>query len=243
MTKGDLLYEGKAKRVYRTNVPGVLWIAYKDDATAFNGEKRAVLEGKGALASRISAHLFSLLTERGIPNHFLGLVSPTEQLVREVAILPLEVVVRNVAAGSLAKRLGLAEGEALPRPVVECYYKNDRLGDPLVNDDHIAVLNLATPEQLSRMRQLALAVNGVLVPYLADRGIRLIDFKLEFGVTGDGELLVADEISPDTCRFWDAATGERLDKDRFRRDLGGVVEAYAEICKRIGGDDGWSEPA
>jgi len=159
--------------------------------------------------------------------------------VREVAILPLEVVVRNVAAGSLAKRLGLAEGAILPKPVVECYYKNDRLGDPLVNDDHIAVLSLATPQQLAQMRTLALAVNDALMPYLAQRGIRLIDFKLEFGVTAEGELLVADEISPDTCRFWDAASGEKLDKDRFRRDLGGVVEAYAEIWKRIGGDGGW----
>ncbi|GAB6933719.1 phosphoribosylaminoimidazolesuccinocarboxamide synthase [Calditerricola satsumensis] len=243
VAKGELLYEGKAKKVYRTNVLGVLWIAYKDDATAFNGEKRAVLEGKGALASRISARLFALLTECGIPNHFLGLASPTEQLVREVAIVPLEVVVRNAAAGSLAERLGLPEGEALPRPVVEWYYKNDRLGDPLVNEDHIAVLDLATPEQLGRMRQLALAVNDALVPYLAERGIRLVDFKLEFGVTANGELLVADEISPDTCRFWDASSGEKLDKDRFRRDLGGVVEAYAEIWKRIGGDDGWSKPA
>ncbi|MFO7248044.1 MAG: phosphoribosylaminoimidazolesuccinocarboxamide synthase [Bacillota bacterium] len=239
VTKGALLYEGKAKKVYRTNVPGALWIVFKDDATAFNGEKRSVLEGKGALANRISARLFALLTERGIPNHFLRLLSPTEQLVREVAILPLEVVVRNVAAGSLAKRLGLAEGAILPKPVVECYYKNDRLGDPLVNDDHIAVLSLATPQQLAQMRTLALAVNDALMPYLAQRGIRLIDFKLEFGVTAEGELLVADEISPDTCRFWDAASGEKLDKDRFRRDLGGVVEAYAEIWKRIGGDGGW----
>lgn len=231
----QMLYEGKAKQIFATNQPHLLWVRYKDEATAFNGQKKEVFEGKGEWNNRISALLFTLLQERGIPNHFVRLLSPTEQLVQEVSILPLEVVVRNKAAGSMAKRLGLPEGQKLQRPIVEFYYKNDELGDPLVTREHAEVLGWATPEELDEMIRLALEVNRVLSAFFLERDVILVDFKLEFGRDAEGRLLLADEISPDTCRFWDARTMERLDKDRFRRDMGGLGEAYQEILRRIGG--------
>ncbi|MDA5109937.1 phosphoribosylaminoimidazolesuccinocarboxamide synthase [Brevibacillus thermoruber] len=236
MEKREQLYEGKAKRIYRTSLADQYWVEYKDDATAFNGEKKGTIAGKGELNNRITAIFFSLLKERGIDNHFIRLLSPTEQLVRKVEIIPLEVVVRNIAAGSLAKRLGLAEGTVLPHPVVEFYYKDDALGDPLVNHSHIKVLGVAGEDELAVLERIGLQVNEVLQGYLRERGVILVDFKLEFGRTPEGEILLADEISPDTCRFWDAETMEKLDKDRFRRDLGHVEEAYREMLKRLGGE-------
>nr|WP_202890413.1 MULTISPECIES: phosphoribosylaminoimidazolesuccinocarboxamide synthase [Brevibacillus] len=234
--KQEQLYEGKAKRIYRTSLPDQYWVEYKDDATAFNGEKRAQITGKGELNNRITAIFFTMLKERGIDNHFVRLLSATEQVVRKVEIIPLEVVVRNIAAGSLAKRLGMEEGTVLPQPVVEFYYKDDALGDPLVNASHIKVLGIASESDQATLERMGLAVNEVLVPYLRERNITLVDFKLEFGKTADGEILLADEISPDTCRFWDSVTNEKLDKDRFRRDLGNVEEAYKEMLTRLGGD-------
>lgn len=236
MQKLEQLYEGKAKKIFRTDEAGLFWVEYKDDATAFNGEKRGTIVGKGELNNRISSIFFTMLGERGIPHHFVKLLSPTEQLVKEVKILPLEVVVRNIAAGSLAKRLGLAEGIELPKPVVEFYYKDDALGDPLINHSHIDVLGLASKEQVEQLTTLSLKINDILTDYLKTRNVILVDFKLEFGITPQGELILADEISPDTCRFWDADTKEKLDKDRFRRDLGNVEEAYQEILKRLAGD-------
>jgi phosphoribosylaminoimidazole-succinocarboxamide synthase len=236
MNRGELLYEGKAKKLFQTEDPDVVRVEYKDDATAFNGLKKGFLAGKGELNNRISAFLFRYLAENGVDNHFIRQLSPTEQLVRKVEILPLEVVVRNRAAGSLAKRLGLEEGTVLSRPVVEFYYKRDDLGDPLVNEDHITVLGLSSQEQLAEIRRIALRVNELMTELMGERGEILVDFKLEFGLDREGRLLLADEISPDTCRFWDARTEEKLDKDRFRRDLGGVVEAYREIWRRLGGE-------
>ncbi|MBX6394885.1 MAG: phosphoribosylaminoimidazolesuccinocarboxamide synthase [Alicyclobacillaceae bacterium] len=235
MEKRDMLYEGKAKKVFKTDDPDLYVVEYKDDATAFNGQKREQISGKGELNNKISALFFELLREKGVDSHFVKRLSDTEQLVRKVTIIPLEVVVRNIAAGSLAKRLGWEEGRELPRPVVEFYYKNDELGDPLINESHIAVLGLATPEQLDDITAQALKVNEILTNYLREKNILLVDFKLEFGVDGTGRVLLADEISPDTCRFWDATTKEKLDKDRFRRDLGGVEQAYQEVLHRLGG--------
>jgi len=234
--KQEQLYEGKAKKIFRTSDPQVYWVEYKDDATAFNGEKKGTIIGKGEMNNRITAIFFDLLKQYGIDNHFIRILSDREQLVRKVTIIPLEVVVRNVAAGSLAKRLGMEEGTALPQPVIEFYYKRDDLGDPLVNPSHIDVLGIATASDRQKLEELALAVNRVLQGYLAERNVRLIDFKLEFGRTDDGEILLADEISPDTCRFWDSVTGEKMDKDRFRRDLGHVEEAYQEMLRRLGGE-------
>ena len=235
MDKGAMLYEGKAKQVYATDDPEQVIVVYKDDATAFNGAKRGAITGKGALNNRMTAIFFQLLESKGIHTHFIETLSDREQLVRKVKIILIEAVVRNIAAGSLSKRLGLPEGAALARPIVELYYKDDALGDPLINEDHIAILNLATPEQLGQIRAEALAVNAILREYLAERRVLLVDFKLEFGVDSDGNLLLADEISPDTCRFWDADTRQKLDKDRFRQDLGGVEEAYQEMFHRLGG--------
>ena len=235
MEKRELLYEGKAKKIYATSDANVVWIDYKDDATAFDGKKKGLIGGKGELNNRISGIFFQYLEQHGINTHYIEQLSPTEQLVKHVTILPIEVVVRNIAAGSLAKRLGVTEGTALRHAVVETYYKDDDLGDPLINDSHISVLQLATDEQVEQMKQQALRVNELLQQYLGERRIILVDFKLEFGVTRSGELLLADEISPDTCRFWDADTKEKLDKDRFRRDMGQVREAYEEIYQRLGG--------
>jgi len=236
MEKGEFLYEGKAKKIYRTSDPGLYLMEYKDDATAFDGLKKGTIMGKGVVNNRVSAHLFQLLEGHGVPTHFVELVSDREMVVRAVRIIALEVVVRNITAGSLAKRLGLEEGLVLDQPVVETYYKSDELHDPLITDDHIRLLGLAAPEEVEAMRAEALVVNRVLTEYLAGRGIDLADFKLEFGRTLDGgRLVLADEISPDTCRLWDHDTKNKLDKDRFRRDLGGVEEAYAEIMRRLTG--------
>ncbi|MDI3328763.1 MAG: phosphoribosylaminoimidazolesuccinocarboxamide synthase [Alicyclobacillaceae bacterium] len=235
MEKREMLYEGKAKKVFKTDDPDLYVVEYKDDATAFNGQKRERIAGKGELNNKISALFFELLREKGVESHYVRRLSDTEQLVRRVTIIPLEVVVRNIAAGSLSKRLGWEEGRELPRPVVEFYYKNDELGDPLINESHIAVLGVAPPDQLDDITTQALKVNEILTAYLRERGILLVDFKLEFGLDSGGRVLLADEISPDTCRFWDAATKEKLDKDRFRRDLGGVERAYEEVLHRLGG--------
>ena len=236
MQKQELLYEGKAKRVYKTDKQGLYWMEYKDDATAFNGVKKAQIAGKGVLNNAISTIFLNLLKENGIENHLVEKVSATEQIVRQVTIIPIEVVVRNIAAGSLAKRLGLEEGTPLSHPIIELYYKDDDLGDPFINEDHVSVLNLASPQDITTIKKEATAINGVLQGFLQQKGIILVDFKLEFGKTPEGQIILADEISPDTCRFWDADTKEKLDKDRFRRDLGGVEEAYQEILKRLGGE-------
>lgn len=230
--KLDQLYEGKAKKVFKTSDPDLYWIEYKDDATAFNGEKKGTIMNKGVLNNKISAHFFNLLKREGIITHLVKQVNDREQIVKAVKIILVEVVVRNIAAGSLAKRLGLAEGTMLPKTVLEYYYKDDALGDPLINDYHIQTLDLATPEQMNKIAGIALKVNDILRAYLKDKKIDLIDFKLEFGVH-KGEVILADEISPDTCRFWDVETKEKLDKDRFRRDLGNVEEAYQEVLKRL----------
>lgn len=235
MQKLDLLYEGKAKRIYRTEQEGIVWVEYKDSATAFNGEKKASISGKGRLNNEITSLLFQKLHEAGIPSHFIEKLSETEQLVKAVKIIPLEVVVRNIAAGSLSKRLGLEEGVQLASTIVEFYYKDDSLGDPLVTEDHIRLLELASPEQLVALREAALKVNDVLTAHFSACGVRLVDFKLEFGTTEDGSILLADEISPDTCRLWDKESNEKFDKDVFRRDLGNLTDAYEEILKRLGG--------
>ena len=235
MEKGQLLYEGKAKRLYATEDINILFVAYKDSATAFNGEKKAEIDGKGLLNNRITSLIFGKLGEAGIASHFVKKISDTEQLVRKVDIIPIEVVVRNIAAGSLAKRLGFEEGTPLKRPIVEFYYKDDNLGDPMITTEHIDVLGIATKEEVQALYTKALQVNEVLKPMFAEVGVELIDFKLEFGRTSDGEVLLADEISPDTCRLWDAETKRRLDKDVFRRDLGSMTEVYEIILEKLGG--------
>ena len=236
MEKRKLLYEGKAKKVYRTDDEQLLIVSYKDDATAFNGEKRGTILGKGAINNRVTNHLMQVLEREGIPTHFVRELSDTETLVKKVGIVPLEVIVRNIAAGSLAKRLGLPEGTRMNSTVLEYCYKNDALGDPLVNEYHIFAMGFATRGELARMADLALQIDRILTDHFKEVGIELIDFKLEFGKLGDGTLVLADEISPDTCRFWDSATGEKLDKDRFRRDLGDVEGAYREIRRRLLGE-------
>ncbi|WP_042352029.1 phosphoribosylaminoimidazolesuccinocarboxamide synthase [Bacillus massiliigorillae] len=235
MEKQALLYQGKAKRVYATNDENVVWLEYTDQATAFNGEKKENIQGKGVLNNEITSLLFVKLQEKGIPSHFIKKLSDREHLAKKVDIIPLEVVVRNVAAGSLSKRLGMEEGTVLRHPIVELYYKNDDLGDPLITDAHISLLEIATPEEIKEITEKALKVNDVLKEFFASINIRLIDYKLEFGKTADGEILLADEISPDTCRLWDATTGEKLDKDVFRRDLGNITDAYEQILTRLGG--------
>ncbi|KTR59317.1 phosphoribosylaminoimidazole-succinocarboxamide synthase [Exiguobacterium indicum] len=230
------LYEGKAKRLYTTQEQDVLRIVYKDEATAFNGEKKEVFAGKGELNNRLTSHFFEILEQAGIPTHFIERVSEREQLVRRVTIIPLEVVVRNVVAGSLSKRLGIEEGTVLETPIVEFYYKDDTLGDPLVTSSHINLLKIATSEELKQLSDKALRVNEVLQPYFRQNGITLIDFKLEYGKTADGTILLADEISPDTCRLWDQATGEHLDKDVFRRNIGSLTETYQTLFNRLGGN-------
>lgn len=228
------MYEGKAKQVFATENPDELLVYFKDDATAFNGEKRGTIGNKGVLNNKISTFFFNLLGEKGIPHHFIKMLSEREMLVKKLDILPVEVVVRNIAAGSLAKRIGWEEGRKLPSTVIELYYKNDALGDPLINDYHIKALGLATPEQVETMETYALKINEILSAFLREKKLELIDFKLEFGVH-KGEVLLGDEISPDTCRFWDSETGQKLDKDRFRRDLGDVEAAYQEVLRRITG--------
>ena len=232
MQKGDMIYEGKAKKVYATDDPALCIVYYKDDATAFNGLKKGTVHGKGIINNRLSNRLMQLLEKEGIPTHFAKELSERETLVKRVSIVPLEVIVRNISAGSFSKRYGVAEGIVFDEPVVEYSYKNDALGDPLLNSSHALALRLATPAELETIRTMALGINAFLKAFWEKRGVTLVDFKLEFGRTGDGQIVLADEISPDTCRLWDSATGEKLDKDRFRRDLGGVEEAYAEIMKR-----------
>jgi phosphoribosylaminoimidazole-succinocarboxamide synthase len=231
---GDLLYEGKAKKLFATGDPGLLIQYFKDDATAFNAKKRGTIQAKGVLNNAISEVFFRLLESEGVPTHFVRRLDDRRMLVRKLAIVPVEVVVRNVVAGSLAKRLGLEEGRPLPRPIVELYYKSDALDDPMINDSHVVVLGMATRAELDRIVALAERVNAILVPFLAARGVTLVDLKLEFGRQPDGTIVLGDEICPDTCRFWDSTSGEKMDKDRFRRDLGRVAEAYQEIARRVG---------
>ncbi|HYK72950.1 MAG TPA: phosphoribosylaminoimidazolesuccinocarboxamide synthase [Pseudoneobacillus sp.] len=235
MEKGQLLYEGKAKRIYSTDEESIVWVEYKDSATAFNGEKKAEISGKGRLNNEITSLIFSKLHQQGIESHFIKKLSPTEQLVKKVQIIPLETVVRNMAAGSLSKRTGLPEGQQLRQTLVEFYFKNDALGDPLFTEDHIFELELATKEQLETLKQKALLVNKVLTDLFTELEILLVDFKLEFGTDENGHILLADEISPDTCRLWDANTNEKLDKDVFRRNLGSLTDAYEKILAKLGG--------
>lgn len=232
MKKLEMIYEGKAKKVYKTDDEKKYIIEYKDDATAFNGEKRGTIVGKGVVNNKMSAALFTLLEKEGVPTHHIELLSERESLVKAVKILPLEVIVRNVAAGSLAKRLRLEEGVEMKETVLEFSYKNDELGDPMVNDYHIKAMGFATDEQLETVKKYAHKANEVLKKFFLEINIKLIDFKLEFGLY-DNDLVLADEISPDTCRLWDADTNKKLDKDRFRRDMGGVEEVYQEVLTRI----------
>lgn len=230
--KLEQLYEGKAKKIFRTDNPDALWVQYKDDATAFNGLKKGTIQGKGELNNKISALFFKMLAEKGIPSHFINLLSDTDMLVKPLDIILVEVVVRNVVAGSLTKRIGSPEGTLLKKPIVEFYYKDDALGDPLINNYHALALGLASEAELQELAKQAFAINDILLDYLKDKNIDLVDFKLEFG-RYQGKVLLGDEISPDTCRFWDATTKEKLDKDRFRRDLGNVEEAYEEVYRRL----------
>lgn len=232
MEKRQMIYEGKAKKVYQTDKPEFLIIEYKDDATAFDGKKRGVIMNKGILNNKISAIFFELLEKNGIQTHFVKLLSEREMLVRSVKIIPIEVIVRNIVAGSLSKRLGLNEGTPLKRTVLEFCYKSDELGDPMINNYHALAMELASEEEIKKIEQMALRTNEILKDFLKTKNIVLVDFKLEFGRM-DSQILLADEISPDTCRFWDSSTNEKLDKDRFRRDLGKVEEAYWEIYKRL----------
>ncbi|MFU0828301.1 MAG: Phosphoribosylaminoimidazole-succinocarboxamide synthase [Lachnoclostridium sp.] len=233
MKKLDMLYEGKAKKVYKTDNEDVLIVDYKDDATAFNGLKKGTIVGKGVINNRMSNHLFRLLEKEGVPTHFIEELSDRETAVKKVEIIPLEVIVRNVSAGSFAKRLGIKEGTKLLCPTLEFSYKNDELGDPMINDYYAIAIGVATREEIDRITELTFKVNDFLRKYFAECGIDLIDFKIEFG-RYRGEVILADEISPDTCRLWDMKTHEKLDKDRFRRDLGNVEDAYREVLKRLG---------
>ena len=227
------LYEGKAKKVYATTDENLCIVSYKDDATAFNGLKKGTIAGKGVVNNRMTNLLMQLLEKAGVPTHFVEELSERDTLVKKVKIVPLEVIIRNVSAGSFAKRYGVEEGIVFDEPTIEFSYKNDDLGDPLINSYHALALKLATKEEIETIKQYAFKVNEVLKAYFLHLGVKLIDFKLEFGRLADGTIVLADEISPDTCRFWDAKTNEKLDKDRFRRDMGGVEDAYAEIFKRV----------
>ena len=237
MPRRRKVYEGKAKVLFEGPEPGTLVQYFKDDATAFNNEKKGVITGKGVLNNRISEYIMTRLSEIGLPNHFVRRLNMREQLIREVEIIPLEVVVRNVAAGSLAARLGIAEGTPLPRSIVEFYYKADELNDPLVTEEHISCFGWASPQELDEMMSMALRINDFLYGLFVGVGIRLVDFKVEFGrlyTNEDVRTVLADEISPDSCRLWDMQSNEKLDKDRFRRDMGGVAEAYQEVARRLG---------
>ena len=233
MEKTTQLYEGKGKKVYATTDENLCIVSYKDDATAFNGLKKGTIVGKGVVNNRMTNMMMRLLEKQGVPTHFVEELSDRETLVKKVKIVALEVIVRNVSAGSFAKHYGVEEGIAFDEPTIEFSYKNDDLGDPLLNEYHALALKLATKEEIAVIKKYAFKVNEVLKEYFLKLGVRLIDFKLEFGRTPDGAIVLADEISPDTCRFWDAKTGEKLDKDRFRRDMGGVEDAYREIFKRV----------
>ncbi len=237
MERREQLYEGKAKKVFATDNPDLVIVSYKDDATAFNGLKRGTIVGKGIVNNTMSNHIFKMLEGHGIPTHLVEQLSERDTVVKRVHIVPVEVIVRNIAAGSLSKRLGLEEGAKLKTTVLEYSYKNDELGDPMINDYHIAAMGLATPEEMAKIAELSFRVNDILSAYLKDLNIELIDFKLEFG-RFHGDIVLADEISPDTCRFWDSRTGQKLDKDRFRRDLGDVEEAYQEVLHRLMGAQG-----
>ncbi len=235
--KRTRIYEGKAKILYEGPEPGTVVVHFKDDATAFNAEKKAVIEGKGVLNQRISEYLFTKINDLGLPTHFLRSLNMREQLVREVEIIPLEVVVRNVAAGSLSKRLGLEEGKPLPRSIIELYYKNDKLGDPMVTEEHVTAFGWATPQEMDDIVHMSIRINDFLTGLFLGVGIRLVDFKLEYGRYYENDMMrvvLADEISPDNCRLWDLRTNDKMDKDRFRRDMGGLVEAYHEVARRLG---------
>ena len=236
MEKREQLYEGKAKKVYKTDDPELLIVSYKDDATAFNGEKKGTIVGKGVINNRVTNHLMQKLEKAGIPTHFVKELSDTDTVVKKVSIVPLEVIIRNISAGSFAKRYGVEEGIVFDQPTIEFSYKNDDLGDPLINSYHALALKLATPEEIETIKKYAFQVNDLLKSFMKEIGIDLVDFKLEFGRLTDGTIVLADEISPDTCRLWDEKTHEKLDKDRFRRDLGNVEGAYHEIMKRLLGE-------
>lgn len=234
MKKMEQLYEGKAKRVFLTEDPEVVIVSYKDDATAFNGEKKGTISGKGVVNNRMTNHVFKMMEKEGIPTHLVEELNDRETAVKKVEIVPLEVIVRNVAAGSFSKRMGVEEGTELLRPILEFSYKNDELGDPFINDDYALALGLAEQEEIDTIRTYAKKVNEFLKGYFLDAGMKLIDFKIEFGRLPDGTIILADEVSPDTCRLWDVDTNEKLDKDRFRRDMGNVEEAYEEVFRRLG---------
>lgn len=233
MTKGKLLYEGKAKKIFETDNPEVLLVSYKDDATAFNGIKKGIIEGKGLINNKVSNYMMRLLEKSQIPTHYIEEISDRETLVKKVSIIPLEVIIRNVSAGSFAKNYGVEEGIIFDEPTIEFSYKNDKLGDPLINSYHAIALKLAAKEEIETIKKYAFKINEEMKKFFISINVKLIDFKLEFGKLKDGKVVLADEISPDTCRFWDATTNEKLDKDRFRRDLGNVEGAYKEMMKRI----------
>ena len=235
MEKKEQLYEGKAKKVFATDDANLVIVDYKDDATAFNGEKKGTITGKGVINNVMSNHMFQLLEQLGVPTHFVEQLSERETLVKKVSIVPLEVIIRNISAGSFAKRFGVEEGIVFDEPTIEFSYKNDELGDPLMNAYHAIALKAATREEIETIKAMAFKVNEVMKQYFDTLNVILVDFKLEFGKTADGKIVLADEISPDTCRLWDKTTKEKLDKDRFRRDMGGVEEAYQEIMKRVMG--------
>ena len=234
--KKEQLYEGKAKKVFATNDPDLVIVDYKDDATAFNGEKKGTIAGKGVINNKMTNFMFKMLEKEGVPTHLVEEISDRETIVKKVSIVPLEVIIRNVAAGSFSKRMGVEEGKQLLCPILEYSYKNDDLGDPFINDYYALALGIATKEDLDTIAKYAFKVNEFMVKFFKGLNIDLIDFKIEFGKTSDGTIILADEISPDTCRFWDSTTHEKLDKDRFRRDMGGVEEAYQEIMKRLMGE-------
>ena len=235
MEKKEQLYEGKAKKVFATDNKDLLIVSYKDDATAFNGLKKGTISGKGVINNKMSNFLMALLEKAGVPTHFVEEINDRETIVKKVSIVPLEVIIRNIAAGSFSKRYGVDEGKVFKTPTIEFSYKNDDLGDPLINDYHALALELATAEEIETIKKYAFKVNEFLKAFWLERGVTLVDFKLEFGRLSDGTIVLADEISPDTCRFWDSKTNEKLDKDRFRRDMGGVEDAYAEIMNRLNG--------
>jgi phosphoribosylaminoimidazole-succinocarboxamide synthase len=236
IVKMDRLYEGKAKKIYATNDPDCVIVDYKDDATAFNGEKKGTISGKGVINNKMTNYMLAMLEKEGIPTHLVKEISDRETIVKKVSIVPLEVIVRNVAAGSFSKRMGVEEGAKLLCPILEFSYKNDDLGDPLINDYYALALGIATKEEIDTITKYAFKINEFMVDFFKKLNIDLIDFKIEFGKTSDGTIILADEISPDTCRFWDSTTHEKLDKDRFRRDMGGVEDAYQEIMKRLMGE-------
>ncbi|MGO5051287.1 phosphoribosylaminoimidazolesuccinocarboxamide synthase [Lachnospiraceae bacterium LCP25S3_G4] len=234
MKKLEQLYEGKAKKVFMTDDPNLVIVDYKDDATAFNGEKKGTIVGKGVVNNRMTNHVFQLIEAQGVPTHFVEEISDRETVVKKVNIVPLEVIVRNVAAGSFSKRMGVEEGKALLCPILEFSYKDDNLGDPFINDDYALALGLATQEEINTIKSYTKKINEILKTYFLQADMKLIDFKIEFGKDVDGTIILADEISPDTCRLWDVHTNDKLDKDRFRRDMGNVEDAYNEVFKRLG---------